>query len=108
VEVQGDGKVHFLQAGFTFRHPKVYTGNLSSEALTTLIDEFRKADFFSMKDAYVTDVTDCQGAILSISFDGRKKSVGEYCGVSAGAPKPLFELEKRFDDIVNTKPWLQN
>ncbi len=106
VEVRSDGRVKLVQGGFVFQNPKVYTGALSSQALTALIDEFRKADFFSLRDAYVSTVTDCQGAILSILFDGRQKSVGEYCGVSEGAPNALSNLEKRFDDLVNSAPWL--
>ena len=106
VEVHGDGQVRLLQRRFTFRNPKAYTGNMPPAGLTSLVDEFRKADFFSLKPAYVTDVTDCQGTMISIAFDGRSKSVSEYCGVSAGAPRALFNLEKRFDEIVKTKQWL--
>ena len=58
-----------------------------------MLAAFRRADFFSLRDAYVGPITDSERYVVSIEFDGRKKTVDEYAGFWAGKPDALDALE---------------
>lgn len=74
---------------------------ISREGIQTLIKEFERIDYFSLKDKYDVDengmsVTDQPTTTTSICLAGKKKKVvNYYC-----APKQLEQLEDKIDSVA--------
>jgi len=105
VEISGDGSVVYQGQSYV-----VLTGEhhdqISKEALSQILDAFRKADYFSLKDQYAFGVTDNPTTITSIAFDGTKKSVIDYVGEQAGMPHAVAQLEQTVDRVAGTLKWV--
>jgi ankyrin repeat protein len=71
-----------------------------------LLEAFRNADYFSLKDGYSQFVTDVPTYTTAIEFDGGKKSVGDYVGAGGGMPDIVTELEDEIDELAGTEKWL--
>jgi hypothetical protein len=98
IEIHGDGTV--LYDG------KVFVGTtgrkrvkISQPSLVKLVDAFRKADYFSFADGYVSGVTDLPTCASSISFDGLSKSVLDYAGRNVGMPPGVSDVEAAIDRL---------
>ncbi len=105
--IYGDGRVVYEGQQFvpvTGRQ----TAQISPDEVRALVDEFYRIDYFSLKDRYMAhhgyEISDAQSAITSITIDGRSKEVWDRydCG-----PKKLEELEKRIDEVADTKRWVE-
>jgi hypothetical protein len=106
VEIQGDGSV-------------IYTGNLhvavkgmqrsqiSMDDLRHLLDLFRHADFYSLRDNYRHSVTDNPTYITSISIDGHTKTVTDYVGIWVGMPEAVENIEDEIDRVTDTAKWIK-
>jgi hypothetical protein len=103
IAISKDRKVEVTRGSFAFKHPTHSSGQISVENYQALLDEFRRADFFSMQASYIDENwTDGRGFILTIQIDGTEKTVSEYNGILAGAPNTLKHLEDRFDQVTQT------
>jgi hypothetical protein len=100
-KIYADGTVVYKGTEFVkVKGKKQY--NISQERIKTLIEEFQKINYFSLKDKYDADengmsITDQPTTITSISLDGKQKSVvNYYC-----APKELEKLEEKIESLAN-------
>jgi len=98
IEIHGDGTVLYDGAAYvgTTGRRKV---KISQPSLVKLVDAFRKADYFSLSDGYVSGVTDMPTSASSISFDGQAKSVLDYLGRSVGMPPAVSDVEEAIDRL---------
>lgn len=112
--VNADGSVVFEGKDVTEIKGKV-EDKISEEKLLRLIEEFQKADFFSLEDSYdhencPSTATDSPDANTSIQINGKKKSVRHYLGCYTKYPQvyppKLFKLENKIDEIVGTERWI--
>lgn len=71
-----------------------------------LLDKFRNANFFSLRDDYRAGVTDNPTYTISLRIDGNTKSVVDYVGVSAGMPLAVTGLEEAVDKAAHTNTWI--
>jgi hypothetical protein len=105
VEIRGDGSVVYegreCVAVKGRREAKI-----SQATLEKLVQHFRDADYFSLKDRYAAMVTDNPYYSTSIAFDGRSKGVEDYVGESVGMPKALSALEDEIDKVAGTDRWV--
>lgn len=105
VEVRGSGDVIYRG-----RRNVLITGEhharISRQEVIRLLEAFRNADYFSLKDGYSQSVTDNPTYTTAIEFDGHKKSVGDYVGAGAGMPDIVTELEDKIDEVAGTEKWL--
>lgn len=105
LEIRGDGMVIYEGKGFV-----VVTGehrdHLSPEQVEELVDAFRKADYFSLKNEYRYMVTDCPTYATSFQVDRVKKSVTDYVGEELGMPEAVTELEQTIDRVADTTKWI--
>lgn len=105
VEITGDGSVIYKGESFV-----VVTGehrdHLSSEQVTEILEAFRKADYFSLKDKYSYMVTDCPTYRTSFRIDQIEKAVTDYVGEEAGMPEAVSDLEMTIDRVVGTSKWI--
>lgn len=104
--INGDGKVTYEGAMFVGVQG-AQTTTISKEKVGELVNEFRKANYFSLDDRYDnTKCSDASSSTTSITINGKTKSVYWYHCV-AKAPPALGELEKRIYDIVNAGQWVE-
>lgn len=82
------------------------TAKISHASLVELVDFFRKANYFSLNDRYVSGVTDNPAYETSISFDGVSKSVPDYVGKSAGMPPTVSDVEAAIDRLSGVCKWV--
>jgi len=106
VEVRGDGSVAWRGNMFVLITGQ-HKAHMSKDAVKELFERFREADYFSLKDKYVTSVTDCPTFTTSIEFDGHKKSVVDYMGLESGMPTAVADLELTIDETAGTKKWIK-
>lgn len=104
VEVHGDGTVIYdgsRYVAITGSH----RGSISSDAVSQLVDAFRAADYFSLRDRYMWGATDLPTYTTSISIDGKTKQVVDYAGEHAGMPPSVSKLEETIDRLSGVERW---
>ena len=72
-----------------------------------LAKKFVAADFYSMDEEYVANVTDLPTYTLSIDIDGHEKKVMDYAGTWVGMPQAIKELEAAVDEFARTERWVK-
>jgi hypothetical protein len=105
VEISGDGSVVFNGTSHVLATGEQYS-QISHNAVTQILEAFRKADYFSLENEYRYPVTDNSTYITSISFDGHSKTVKDYVGEYAGMPHAVAELEVTIDRLTDTEQWI--
>lgn len=80
---------------------------VAPSTIDALIDRFRRAQFFSLKDQYRAQVTDSPTVVLSIDTGHGRKRVLDYVGEEAGMPASVSELEDAVDAAANTGRWVK-
>jgi (2Fe-2S) ferredoxin len=103
--IYGDGRVIYEGTKYV-ETLGTKMGSISEEKVKQMIYEFRKINYFSLKDSYQhLDATDMPGVITSLTIDGQKKTVNHYHG-DFNAPKSLTNLENKIDQIVSSDQWV--
>ncbi len=72
-----------------------------------LAERFETADFYSMDDKYVANVTDNPAYMVAISIDGHEKKVEDYVGSWDGMPAVIADLEDGVDALAASKRWIE-
>lgn len=103
VEINGDGTV--VYEGEHFVAQQGVRARISEVAVRRLYDAFVRAEFFWTFDEYRSPVTDFPTTIVTLSFDGRSKTVLDYAGTFEGMPKEIAELEDAIDAAAGTRQW---
>jgi hypothetical protein len=106
IAIHGDGTVLYDGRAYVRTKGKK-KAQISHAALVQLVDAFRKADYFSLADRYVSGVTDNPTYVSSISFDGRSKSVLDYVGREAGMPPGVSDVEAAIDRLSGASKWIR-
>jgi TonB family protein len=106
VEVRGDGTV--LYEG---REHVALRGShraaIPKERVRELVEAFRAADYYSLRDEYVWEATDLPTYETSIEIDGRAKKVKDYSGAMVGMPLSVSELEHAIDRTADSERWIE-
>lgn len=105
IEIHGDGTVLFEGKENVATKGK-QTAKITHASLVKLVEVFRKADYFSLANRYVSGVTDNPTYVSSISFDGVTKSVLDYAGQKVGMPPSVSDVEGAIDQISGAYKWL--
>lgn len=75
------------------------TYQLSQQDVSSLIDAFDRANFWSLADRYEGGYTDAASAIITLTQAGTTKAVFHY-SASPDAPQALTDLEQHIDAIA--------
>jgi hypothetical protein len=105
IEIRGDGTVLYdgkENVATKGRH----TARITHASLVKLVEVFRKADYFSLANSYVSGVTDNPTYVSSISFDGVSKSVLDYVGRDVGMPPSVSDVEGAIDHLSGAYKWV--
>jgi hypothetical protein len=105
IEIHGDGTVLY-DGKANVTHKGRHTAKISHAALVELVDFFRKANYFSLRDRYVSGITDNPAYETSITFDGMSKSVLDYVGQSVGMPSTVSDVEAAIDRLSGASKWV--
>ena len=103
--VHGDGKIEFHGKSFV-AIPGDHEARIEPDAAARLLERFRAADFFELKDKYRASVTDNPTYCLELIIGGKEKTVVDYVGNWVGMPESVTELEDAVDETAGTGRWV--
>jgi Domain of unknown function (DUF6438)/Ankyrin repeats (3 copies)/Ankyrin repeats (many copies) len=101
VRMQADGAVHWHGKDNVFAKGD-RTASISPSDATAIVEEFRTASFWALRDSYSRDVTDSATLITIVHIADREKRVSDYA--SAG-PQWLRDLDWQVETLVDTHRW---
>ena len=105
VTIRGDGTVSY-KGGWYVSIDGERTTHVSPEAALQLLEKFRKANFFSLKNEYRAGVTDNPTYCLELVVGARKKVITDYVGEWVGMPAAITELEDAVDQTADSARWV--
>lgn len=92
VTVHGDGEVEI--ANTSVRSTQHFQATISKSQVLTLIDAYRRADFFSLKEFYGGGPSEPTARTVSITIDGQTKTVHDDEGQFGGLPDAVMSIEE--------------
>lgn len=102
VTVHGDGHVDI--ANTSVLSQQHFQATIPESQVMGLIDGFRRADFFSLKDDYGGGPSDVTRRRISITIDGQAKTVGDNEGQFGGLPDAILTLENAMRRVGGLEP----
>ena len=102
VTVHGDGHVEI--ANTSVLSQQHFEATVPQSQILSLIDGFRRADFFSLKDAYGGGPSEGTARMLSITIDGQTKTVTDREGEYGGLPDAVMEVEDALQRAGGLEP----
>lgn len=105
VEIRGDGLVTYTGERFV-AVTGVRTRRIPPAAVARLVDQFRAANFYALKDSYRAGITDMPSAITTLRIGRHSKRVVDYAGQMAGMPPAVSDLEQAIDRAAGTEAWV--
>lgn len=84
----------------------VRTATIPPADVARLVARFDEVGFDRLQDAYRSQATDLPTFTISITHNGRTKTVVDYGGVSAGMPRAVRDLEDEIDRVAGTAQWV--
>jgi len=100
--VHGDGQVEI--AITSVRSEQHFQATIPPDKVLTLIDGFRRADFFSLKDGYGGGPSEGTARTVSITIDGQTKTVRDNEGQFGGLPDTVREIEDAIERAGGLEP----
>jgi len=105
VTISGDGEVVYVGERFV---------NVVGERRATipradverLLRRFEEIGFEQLRDEYRAAVTDLPTYTVTLERNGRRKTVLDYGGVSAGMPRAVRDLQQEIDRVARTDQWV--
>jgi hypothetical protein len=107
VTVRGNGEVLYRGYGFV-SITGAQTSHIDAASFSALLNRFRAANFFGLKDSYRAGVTDNPTYVLSVRIGHRAKVVEDYVGRWAGMPDTVTDLEDAVDMITDSARWVSS
>jgi len=80
--------------------------SIDSEIVDALVEEFKEANFFALKDEYSAAITDNPTYVLEIDTGNGRKQVVDYVGEKVGMPPVVTELQNAVDESAQTARWV--
>lgn len=121
VTISGNGETRFVSApavpppanelfrkrslGPRLVAPGTHADHVDAAALRKLVDAFRAAHFFGLKNEYRAMVTDNPTYVLTFRTGDKVMEVTDYVGRDVGMPRAVTELEDAVDDAADTQRW---
>jgi hypothetical protein len=105
VTINGDGGVRYEGRRFV-NAVGVRTATIPRQNVARLLARFDEIGFDSLRDAYRGQVTDLPTYTITLTRNGRSKSVVDYAGLSVGMPRAVRELQDEIDRVAGTSQWV--
>lgn len=85
----------------------VRTSNIGENKVQQLAAELENSNYFSFQDSYEEYmVTDHPSAITYVKIGNKEKKISHYYG-DFNAPRELYELEQRIDEVGKSRRWVE-
>jgi hypothetical protein len=107
VTLHGDGRVVFTTSGGGVIWPGTHEDWIAPETLTALLNLFRNANFFHLRNSYRAEGTDHPTYVLTVDTGQRRKSIEDYVGREVGMPMAVTKLERAVDTVAGTERWVR-
>ncbi len=78
-----------------------YTKTITKKEVDELAIAFETAQFYSLNDEYLGNITDFPSKYITYTNNGKTKKIRDR----SGAPKELTSLEKMLTDFANSDGW---
>jgi hypothetical protein len=105
VEITGKGAVSYDGLGNVLvRGKHHYT--VGTDVVQRLADQVRRAEFWSLRDDYSSQITDQSTYKLTVTIGGLTKAVTDYVGADVGMPQSVTQLEDAVDTAAGTQRWV--
>ncbi|MDX2276395.1 MAG: DUF6438 domain-containing protein [Hyphomonadaceae bacterium] len=105
VSIDQDGVVRYEGRRFV-NVTGVQQSQVSAAEVQALLARFDAVDFMSLRDEYRSPVSDMPTYTLTLTRNGRTKTVIDYAGTGAGMPQAVRDLEAEIDRVANTAQWV--
>lgn len=105
VTINGDGQVRYEGRRFVDAVGE-RTSTIPREDVARLVARFNEINFDQLQDVYRARVTDLPTYTLTLTRDGRTKTVVDYGGTGAGMPESVRELQNEVDRVAGTAQWV--
>lgn len=105
VTITGDGEVTYVGRQFVNVTGEQHA-TIPSADVARLVQRFDEIGFDSLRDAYRANITDLPTTTISISRDGRQKTVVDYGGTRVGLPQEVRALQSEIDRVAGTDRWV--
>jgi hypothetical protein len=104
VELRGTGDAIYEGGCFTMV-PGRRTERIDPRVIAELMEQFRKADFWSLQPAYRAQITDSPTNRVTLTIGGQTKTVEDYVGKMVGMPPEVTALEDAIDRATGSARW---
>ena len=103
IKILATGAVQFKgnAGGNDFYHEN---WNIPREKVVEIVNAFNKSGFFEMNDKYGIDAIDVAERILSITTNGKEKTVKRLMPQNTSQEKILYELDKLVNKTIDAEP----
>lgn len=105
VSITGDGEVRYNGQAFVDAVGE-RTATIPRADVERLVARFDEIGFDSLKNAYRAQVSDLPTFTVTITRNGRSKTVVDYGGRSAGMPQAVRDLQDEIDRVAQTSRWV--
>ena len=105
VTVTGDGQVRYEGSRFV-NVVGARTATVPREDVARLLERFDEVGFERLNDEYRGQMTDLPTTTVTLVRNGRRKTVVDYGGVSAGMPRAMRDLQREIDQVAQTAQWV--
>jgi hypothetical protein len=102
VTIFGDGTV-LIHADPEALRGGEHVARVSPDIIRALVEQFRKADFFSLKDEYIFGATDLSPNFLVLKIGSQTKQIMDMDPPLSKMPKAVRDLEDQIDAIADTE-----
>jgi hypothetical protein len=99
-------EVHLQYNGHNVLLPGRHTARVDPATVTKLLDRFRAAHFFGLRNEYAYGATDASTQVLTVRVGKAAKTVTDYIGTMAGMPQEVRDLEDAVDEAAGTARWV--
>ena len=100
--IHGNGQVEIVIT--SVRSDQHFQATIPHEKVLSLIEAFRRADFFSLKDGYGGGPSERTARTVSIAIDGQTKAVHDDEGQFGGLPDAVADIEEALQRAGGFEP----
>lgn len=105
VTINGDGDVRYEGRRFV-NVVGARTATIPREDVARLLQRFDAVGFDRLSDSYRGQMTDLPTYTVTLVRNGRRKTLVDYGGVSAGMPREVRDLQQEIDRVAQTAQWV--
>jgi hypothetical protein len=105
VSISGDGGVLFEGRRFV-NVTGEQRAQISPAEVQALLARFDAIGFDGLQNEYRGQMTDLPTTTITLTRNGRTKSVLDYGGFSAGMPQAVRDLQDEIDRVAGTSRWV--